>query len=106
MIHDEARNLMRFKSLVAGALSSPKVNQWCLENGVEIVLEIPEIAPMEIFCLGLRIRQDLDIKLEDKIQAFIERVGDRIPVSENEDFAYLFPKDLYEKILILGAAPA
>lgn len=103
---DEAERFIKFKSLVQGKLSSIDVNQWCLRNGVEIVSEMYKIAPIEVFFLGLKMSglEHLGEVGEDVI-SFIEMVGDRIPVSDNEDFAYLFPKDLYDKILLFGVLP-
>lgn len=103
---DEAERFIKFKALVQGRLSSIDVNHWCLRNGVEIVAERHQIAPMEVFFLGLKLggREPLG-EVEQEVLDFISYVGDRVPVSDNEDFAYLFPRDLYEKILLFGVLP-
>lgn len=103
-MEDEVRRFLKFKELVQGMISSVNVNHWCLRHGVEIVQEIPEIAPMEVFFIGLKMNPKPD-GLSDEVLGFIERVGDRVPVSDNEDFAYLFPRDMYEKILFFNMLP-
>lgn len=102
--YEETVRFVKFKELVMEKLSSVDVNHWCLRNGVEIVQEMSEIAPIEVFFLGLNISPMPDGLSEETIR-FVERVGDRVPVSDNEDFAYLFPKELYDKILVFGMLP-
>lgn len=103
-MEDEVRRFLKFKGLVQGMISSVAVNHWCLRHGVEIVQEIPEISPMEVFFIGLR-TEGAD-EMSPGVEALVARVGDRVPVSDNEDFAYLFPRDLYEKILLFETVPA
>lgn len=94
---NEVERFERFKNLVWDRITP----SWCLKHGVECVQEVPQIAPMDIFFLGVRMgeihAEDLD---------FVNYVGDRIPMSlDGDDIAYLFPKDLYEKILVFNFVP-
>lgn len=94
---DEVERFERFKNLVWDKLNP----SWCLRYGVECVQEVPQIAPMEVFFLGLRMGE---IPAEDL--GIVKYVGDRIPLSlDGDDIAYLFPKDLYEKILVFNFVP-
>ena len=103
---EEAERFVKFKELVQEKLSSVDVNQWCVRNAVEIVAEKHQIAPMEVFFLGLKVGGMESLgEVEQEVLDFISHVGDRVPVSDNEDFAYLFPRDLYEKILMFGMLP-
>lgn len=103
---DEAERFVKFKELVRGKLSSVDVNHWCVRNGIEIVAEMDKIAPIEVFFLGLKVAGIESLgEVEPEVLDFISHVGDRVPVSDNEDFAYLFPRDLYEKILMFGVLP-
>lgn len=97
-----ARKFMKFKGRVYGKIGS---EDWCFRHGVEILSEsIPEIEPMEVFFLAWRLTEDrMDVSKE--ILDLIEKVGDRIPVSD-EERVYLFPKDFYDKVLLFGTAPA
>jgi hypothetical protein len=98
---EAARKFMKFKGRVYGKIAS---EEWCFRHGVEIVSEsIPEIEPIEVFFLAWRLAENHPVSKE--IMDFIEKVGDRIPVSD-EERVYLFPKDLHDKILLFGVAPA
>lgn len=103
--YDEAVRFVKFKELVMEKLSSVGVNHWCLRNGIEIVPERDELAPMEVFFLGVRLGGILPERADPGVLDFISHVGDRVPVSDNEDFAYLFPRDMYEKALFFQTLP-
>lgn len=96
-----ARKFMKFKGLVYGKITS---EEWCWRNGVEIAQEIPEIEPAEVFFLAWRLADERP-EVPREILEFVERVGDRVPVSDEERI-YLFPRDLYEKILVFLSVPA
>lgn len=99
---EAARKFMKFKGRVYGKIGS---EDWCFRHGVEIVSEsVPEIEPMEVFFLAWRLSDERP-ELSKEILDLIEKVGDRIPVSD-EERVYLFPKDLHDKILVFGVAPA
>lgn len=117
---DEAALLIKFK----GLLSSHHItSEWCLRHGIEVITEMDDIAPMEAFLVGyrtwerilgeqgkckqhvLRVLAKAGLDLEDKIVDFIVQLGDRIPVSENEDLVYLFPRDFVNKVLLFGTLP-
>jgi hypothetical protein len=105
---DETRKFLKFKDIVGPKLNSVDVNLWCVRHDVEIIEELPEVAPIETFFLAYRSAVDktpYENLLDEKVRCFIRHVGDRIAVSDNEDFAYLFPRDLYEKILVFGTVP-
>lgn len=94
---DELERFERFKNLVWDSITP----SWCLKHGVECIDEIPEIAPMDIFFLGVR----MGVIISEDLNIF-KYVGDRIPLSlDGDDIAYLFPKDLYEKILVFNFVP-
>lgn len=103
--YEETVRFVKFKELVMEKLSSVDVNHWCLRNGIEIVRERNEIAPMEVFFLGLRLGGLPPEGPSPETLDFISHVGDRVPVSDNEDFAYLFPRDMYEKVLLFQILP-
>lgn len=117
---NEAILFMKFK----GLLSSHQItSSWCLKHGIEVVTEMDEIAPMEAFLVGyrtwerilgeqgtdkqhvLRVIAKAGLDLDDKIVEFIVRLGDRVPVSDNEDLVYLFPRDLVDKALLFNIIP-
>lgn len=96
-----ARKFMKFKGLVYRRIDS---EEWCWRNGVEIVQEMPEIEPAEVFFLAWRLSDERP-EVPKEIMEFVERVGDRIPVSDDER-VFLFPRDLHDKIVVFGATPA
>lgn len=98
---EAARNFLKFKGLVYRKITS---EQWCWNHGIQIVPEmIPEIEPAEIFFLAWRL-SDKRPEVSKEILDFVEKVGDRVPVSD-EDRVYLFPRDLHDKILLFNAVP-
>lgn len=102
---DETNRFMKFKELVEPRLCSTGCHLWLVDHGIGVVEEPAEIAPVEVFFIGLRSGEvELD-SLPPNVLKFVEMVGDRVPVSNNEDFAYLFPRDLYDKILLFGMLP-
>ena len=104
-IMQETVRFVKFKELVMEKLYSVDVNHWCLRHGIEIVQERNEFAPMEVFFLGLRLGGLPPEEADHGALDFISHVGDRVPVSDNEDFAYLFPRDMYEKVLLFQILP-
>ena len=103
---NEIRRFVRFKGIVSEMLHSVRCHKWCAKHGIEIVPEIPEIEPMELFFLQARANGQTpeSHSTSDKVY-FAQVIGDKIPVSEGDGFAYLFPSDLYQKILVFGAIP-
>lgn len=121
---EESSAYIKFKGLVSGRLyRSDDLNSWCLRYGVEIIPEMDEIAPIEAFVVGYRTWERIlgkkgegrehvldviagaGLELDDKIVDFLVRLGDRVPVSESEDLVFLFPRDLYDKILVFNMVP-
>lgn len=94
----EIRRFTKFKGVVSEVLQSVRSHEWCVRNGVDIIPEVEEIAPMELFFLGMR-AEGRQPESEYAI------VGDRIPVSDGDGWVYVFPRDLYEKILVFGMIP-
>ena len=98
---EAARRFLKFKGLVYGKMDS---EDWCWRNGVQIVQEILEIEPAEVFFIAWRL-SDSRPDVPKEILEFVEKVGDRVPVSD-EERVYLFPKDLHDKIVMFGATPS
>lgn len=103
----EIRRFTKFKGIVSAILQSVRSHEWCARNGVDIVPEIEEITPMELFFLGIRAEGRAGCRTYEEHEAGEVRklVGDRIPVSDGEGFVYIFPRDLYEKILVFESIP-
>jgi hypothetical protein len=123
---EENALFIKFKGILSQHLArtwGQNLSEWCLRNEIEIITEIDEIAPMEAFILGYRTWERLSglkgegrdhvlcvlakagLDLDDKIVDFIVRLGDRVPVSDNEEVAYLFPRDFVNKALLFNMMP-
>lgn len=123
---DESTLFVKFKGILTQEIQRNGVQDfasWCLKHGIEVVAEMDEIAPTEAFIVGyrtwerilgeqgkdkqhvLRVLAKAGLDLEDKIVDFIVRLGDRVPVSDNEDLVYLFPRDFVDKSLLFNMMP-
>lgn len=132
----ESDRLLKFKQIVSPVLNSVDSHLWCVRNGVDIIPEVEEISPTELFCMNFRVwermfgrastREDVvrvvreglrketqtEVDVADeKFIDFLAMVAGRVVINETDGLGeatshiFLFPRDLYEKILILGFAP-
>ena len=115
-----------FKSLIRKKiLKCERVNDWCLRHGVEIIPEMHEIAPIEAFIFAYRVVDGMfpdekgstktervrevsersNLGVSEDVLNLILKIGDRVPVSIDEDLVYLFPRDFYDKVLLFNMVP-